>query len=1737
MKHIYYILFILIFSSASFKAKSESLPAPVDKPIITFTDGTKFEETQQAEAAEYWRLNFSLCVVLNDDRYYDCSYDSYEMTSTQFQISGAEYCYVSTCGYSAGLIQVTINYIASCESLPEYPIEIDNNGDGVPEFCQKLPPDCDCTENLDSTTNQCVARDIIWPDTSENLHPNLETGGVVRESDENNQGLSCGIFVPDQACAGEGPIKNMDEFGNPISCASGQKIQSELDYQSSVGNLNFSRTYIQEPEQVESGQQLVQFDRSILPDNIQIIYDNEYRIASDFYNFWTPNVPQLEKSGTRLISFTNGRGSRKNFIDSAAFRAQQGTITESAGTTIHRTIGGTEYHFNSDNKLIKKVYRNGQFQDYSYPNADQLVITDNFGRSLTIDYVNLNLPFYGIKQFVSKLTDPAGNEYLYEYDNLGQLTKVIYPDETPADLTDNPFKAYGYQDLGGNHQGLSSITDELGADYANWTYDSFRRATSSEHSGSAEKVTIDYTNPISEVASSSVKHYRDATNFTETLYDFKKLNGAYKPLKISTQPCPDCVVGETNYEYDTEGYLSQITHHDGTITQYQYNSRGLQESRTEAFGTAEQRIITTTWHGSYNLPLSVDEPQRLTTYAYDATGNLLSRSVKDKATNETRTITYTYNSVGQVLTVNGARTDVSDITTYEYDASGNGNLVKVINALGHETLITAHDAHGKPLSVTDPNGTLTSMTYHPRGWLTSITTDGDTTNYSYDDAGQLTTVTMANGVTLSYEYDAAQRLKAIVDAQGNRIEYTLDLMGNRTRSDIKDSSGTIKSFATSVFNDLGRLKETLGANNQSNKVNYDAEGYPTDTTDALNNVSSNQYDALDRLTKAVDPDLGETEFGYDSHDRLTSVTDATNKTTSYVYNAFGEVLSQTSPDTGTSSFSYDLAGNLLTATDARNITSTYSYDALNRVTAISYPDTSENVTFTYDETVANNKGIGRLTRIDDESGSTAYLFDGKGQLIQETRRVNDLDFVTAYQYDASGLLTQMTYPSGRLVNYVRNNLGQVVEVTSTVSGVTQTIASNVSYLPFGPMDSLTYGNGKVLTQSFDQDYRLTNKSVTGVNDLTYGYTPRNNINSILDSFDASFDQSFSYDNLARLTDATGQYGDQDYSFDAIGNRLSKTQDGATENYQYDPASHRLTQAGTTNFTNDAVGNVLTKDDLTFSYNQMGRMVTAAHNSMSASYQYNTQGQRVKKTVDSEVTLYHYDQAGQLIAQTDASGNIIQEYIYLDGMRLANVNSVEGGADPNNKTVYFDGENGALNGWTIFDNNPAGATMTNEFDAELNSNVIVLTGDGTKNGFRLKNANNKNWNNKTQYYLSWQQKTSAMLMQVKIASNEGNKTIVYYSKAGTDSVSSNGNAFKIYLGNEARNNTWQTFTRDLQADLSSLSSTIQLTNVKFIQVKGHGRLDNIALMGHQDAASALMYVHTNHLDAPIALTDSAGDIQWQGSYDPYGNLSVQIDNVSQDLRFPGQLNDAETGNYYNYFRDYDPEIGRYLQSDPIGLNGGINTYGYVGANPINYVDPYGLDSWDIRFANHRAGNNPTYATTVPVNAGDNFVEGATTYARGHYRNFRHLARSQGWMGSCEELKAAIEGLALQAALDKIMGDEGLQSDVNYAFWDTAVNNKSRTLGRMAPNLVISSYVNNRVRTPGNNSFGNILKGYVAGGFVSTITGSGSVMGDLRYFVEKQGPGLAAEKIGKLLADGQVNIDPNKFNDWFACGCEE
>ncbi len=117
--------------------------------------------------------------------------------------------------------------------------------------------------------------------------------------------------------------------------------------------------------------------------------------------------------------------------------------------------------------------------------------------------------------------------------------------------------------------------------------------------------------------------------------------------------------------------------------------------------------------------------------------------------------------------------------------------------------------------------------------------------------------------------------------------------------------------------------------------------------------------------------------------------------------------------------------------------------------------------------------------------------------------------------------------------------------------------------------------------------------------------------------------------------------------------------------------------------------------------------------------------------------------------------------------------------------------------------------------------------------------------------------------------------------------------------------------------------------------------------------AVYYLHTDHLNTPRLVMDEQNVVVWRSQplVEPFGNSPPEEDPdgngiaFTMNLRFPGQYFDKESNLNYNTYRDYNPTTGRYIQSDPIGLLGGINTYGYVQGNPLRYIDPKGLGPWD------------------------------------------------------------------------------------------------------------------------------------------------------------------------------------------------
>ncbi len=961
-------------------------------------------------------------------------------------------------------------------------------------------------------------------------------------------------------------------------------------------------------------------------------------------------------------------------------------------------------------------------------NTDKTVstVTDAQGRMLRFEYAN------NLLQCIV-LPDDTAVEYGYDTDL--NLTGVTYPG--------NATKQYHYNEAGlagaaDQRHHLTGITSEDGQRYAAFGYDARGRVISSRVLGTPnELTTVSY--PTEDNATIQTME-GDSRAYTIEPGTYRRILGAVDSAGAESQSfdaqgrletSTDKRDALTRYEY-TADYRSATIRAVGTDEQRREEvvrdpiTRTLTEQRT--LDKAGALVARTTW--TYN-----SRNQALAVTAFDPDGS----------TGATRSTILTYCEtadvtagrcplVGLIMKIDGPRTGATDVATYAYRmtdepacaatpatcAYRKGDLWKATNALGHvaETLRT--DGAGRPLSVKDANGIVTDMDYDPRGRMIASKIRGDNdaseaddriTRIEYDPAGTVHRMVLPDGVYTQFGYDAGLRLMSVTDPADNRMSYTLNAAGERIKEETKDISGALLSTLSRTFDTLGRLQTQSDAELRATTFGYDKENNLTLTTDALTRKTANTYDALGRLKATlqdVDGVAAQTQFQYDALDRLTQVLDPNGLPTSYTYNAFGEVLTLRSQDTRLTTSTYDEDGNLKTRIDARGITATYSYDLLNRVTGVSYPDSSRNVGYAYDIAPVDclygeryNKG--QLSVMTDSSGSTGYCYDRYGQLSRKLQLTQDRTYVLRYLHtDPRGRLPGQDYlvqnpppgnqyigmihPDGSSVRIVRDAQSRPVDLKVTLAtGQTKTLLTGAAYYPFGPVSRWTYGNGRVLRRSLNQNYQpgFVEDTTPGGISEGYSFDAAGNLESLrkADQLEPA-KRKYGYDGLNRMTQVRDGANAvlQAYAYDKTGNRSSKTDAGIATAYIYGPARHRLTQIGQQSRLYDEAGNT-TRIDLggntdtpppvdpggppgnpssgtaarntllassvvravggsvapsvrEFVYDDVNRMRQVKHDGVVAmNYLYNGKGEQVYKTGSGKTVVTVYDESGHWIGVT------------------------------------------------------------------------------------------------------------------------------------------------------------------------------------------------------------------------------------------------------------------------------------------------------------------------------------------------------------------------------------------------------------------------------------------------------------------------------------------------------------------------
>jgi len=397
---------------------------------------------------------------------------------------------------------------------------------------------------------------------------------------------------------------------NPIDGATGYKLQTEHDYASSSSPLSFDRFYISATHRAPS----------LLGNNWRHTYDRALSYVDNVAYSLTTVVLDRPGSGHQFFTLTGG------------------VWTPDAGFTErleHNVGGGWVYTDNNDTKeryseegvLLSIEDRNGRVLTMQYQTDQLTAVVDDEGRSLTFAYQYFpSIPTgSGGTERQDRLTTvglPDGQLIKFQYDANGMLERVIYPDATPANTADNPYRRYEYGNgTSATTYQLTGLFDERGIQYASWQYNAAGLAISSEHGvpGSGiDKVSLVFNTDGSSLVTNPY-------NVSRT-YTFALINGAKKVTSMSA-PCPACGLNFAARTYDSNGEVDIETDFAGTTTDKDYNARGLLIQRIESANqAATKRTTQTDWDATFNVPTerrvlnASNVLEAKTKYAYNARG-------------------------------------------------------------------------------------------------------------------------------------------------------------------------------------------------------------------------------------------------------------------------------------------------------------------------------------------------------------------------------------------------------------------------------------------------------------------------------------------------------------------------------------------------------------------------------------------------------------------------------------------------------------------------------------------------------------------------------------------------------------------------------------------------------------------------------------------------------------------------------------------------------------------------------------------------------------------------------------------------------------------------------------------------------------------------------------------------------------------------------------------------------------
>ncbi|MDF2446995.1 MAG: type secretion protein Rhs [Moraxellaceae bacterium] len=1069
-------------------------------------------------------------------------------------------------------------------------------------------------------------------------------------------------------------------------------------------------------------------------------------------------------------------------------------------------------------------------------------------------------------------------------------------------------------------------------------------------------------------------HHTFKNRFRSTLLS-AALSGLW--MALMSPAVEAAVLQSKSYEYDAQGRVTVEKDAANTVlVTHTYDAMGNRKTSTDALGR-----VTTNDYDALNRLKKVTVTansvvQSVTEYGYDARDNLAS--VTDPRGLVT---TYGYNGFDQLTTQTSPDTGV---TSYTPNAAG--QVTSRTNAASQATAYQ-YDALGRVTQASYADGRVVTYTYdqgtHGKGRLTGLSDSSSSLAWTYNADGNVLTRTQTIGTgqtaqssTLTYAYNASGQLASLTMPSGAVIGYTYDDQG-RVASLTRDAVTILSNIQYRPF---GGITGWTWGNGQLHTRTYDQNGR-LDLLSVGGTVHDLNYDIVSRIDDLADlaDSSKNKDFSYDALDRLIGYT-GQNSTRAWSYDAVGNRTAQSIGSTN-ETYSYASTSNRLQSlTNSSNSAQNRSY----QYTSTGHTSSDGVNTFTYDARE-------RLVSATTPSANASYAINPLGQRIKKSVTQGGTTTTTTFLYDEAGHLVAESDSTGVASEYVfLGDIPVAVNRTSVQNSQgTPIVLDSPAFTPPGWVGNAgtysttagAYGGGYhagVAQTGAPQGIFVDNDNANNVapNSAAVGgihpWLIRSNSGEsygtrLVRGAQQGLPQGIMVDDTEAVVVGPTS-GSERWVPTACS---ANCQAGSYLRASYPPISAyvewtaNVTTAGTYNIYVLSPASQLGGSVYSVAFGGTSQNVTLAAGTNLQAGQWSLLGSYSVPVGPVTVTLSKANNPARndfradaiLVADPNAPKGYFNTITWTANVPeagaynvYANVARVDA-AGQAKYTISHAGGSTVVTATQTIPNTAIGWLSLGSFTFNAGLTTVSVSDQGVSGdnaqGDAIVIAKPDAPIGYVNYVTWTPTLPSAGNYEVQVwrttpkTEHAPSPTVWYRIDTASGSV-------KVVQNQTQNLGQWVslgTYSLDPAtakvglADYGVIGKRVIADAVRFIPI-------------NNSTSSALYYVHPDHLNTPRQLTtsDAQNTVVWRWDSEPFGSTLADADPdqngqaIAFNLRFPGQYFDAETQLHYNYFRDYASSIGRYIESDPIGLNGGVNTYSYADSSPVIFNDPTGLLKW-------------------------------------------------------------------------------------------------------------------------------------------------------------------------------------------------